>query len=666
MRALMRAAILALAIVLAGCASEAALGRPWVRHVVFAGVHSAEDEAALREGIAIEQTSRVPFSQRKYLDAFALETDRKRIEAWYRAHGYFHARVVSAEVKPLDTDSVDVHFLVEEGPPTRIKEVRVTGLDPLGPDADALLGTLDLRPGEIFDHARFLAETAELNVRTRQLGRAWARVDSGVDVDRDHNLATVRVAVDAGPIVRVGRVLTSGELLGLTPARLILHSGLHEGDLLTPDRLENARGRIYNLALFSTVKFSFTPNAADPSLADVRLELHEGPLRQLQLGIGVGIEAERTDVRLKLVRTQRNFLGGLRTLRLSLEPAYVAMPSFWNDSKHGPAVKSEAQLTAPDVFLDLDQLKLTVGYDLGIDYAFQYHGPRAQLAYAYNLLSDHVQLNLSYNFQLLLFFNTDPSILDDPAKAQRLFGYTDPYRIGWWQQDIALDFRDRALDARRGLLLALSMEEGGDFSGSAFVYEKLTPEVRAFLPLGSRVVLASRVRYGRIFVQGDLGSPITRRYYLGGPDSHRGFSYNRLSPQVPSSIAGTPALPVGGDELLLASAELRMRLVKLYGFWVELGAFVDAGDVAAPRCASGGTGGASACAAAASAPAQHLDLTQLHVAAGGGIRYSTVIGTLRADLGVRLNRLGAMEADGRPNPDPGERFAFHISIGEPF
>jgi outer membrane translocation and assembly module TamA len=109
-------------------------------------------------------------------------------------------------------------------------------------------------------------------------------------------------------------------------------------------------------------------------------------------------------------------------------------------------------------------------------------------------------------------------------------------------------------------------------------------------------------------------------------------------------------LPVGGDEMFLTQVELRVKVVRLFGAWLELAGFVDAGDVAAP------TG----------LPADRIDLSRLHYASGGGLRYKTLIGTIRADVGVRLNRVVAMELDGRTNPDPGSRVAFHLSIGEPF
>src|SRR5262249_31980468 len=159
-----------------------------------------------------------------------------------------------------------------------------------------------------------------------------------------------------------------------------------------------------------------------------------------------------------------------------------------------------------------------------------------------------VQVGLGYQLELIQFFNTDPVILDNPDLAGRLFGYTNPYRLGWLEQDFALDLRDAPLEAHRGMYLRLFAEEGGEFAGGAFLYQKPQPDLRLYAPLGSRVTLAGRFMFGQLFSQGDLGSPITRRFYLGGANSHRGFNYNRLSPQVPSGISGEPPIPIGGDQ----------------------------------------------------------------------------------------------------------------------
>ncbi|HEY1584508.1 MAG TPA: POTRA domain-containing protein, partial [Polyangia bacterium] len=81
-----------------GCAAEKANGRPWVRHLDFKGVKSVK-ASDVKSKIGVESTSWIPFSPKHYLDPFEVDLDKKRIEAFYAAHGYFFARVTDAEVK---------------------------------------------------------------------------------------------------------------------------------------------------------------------------------------------------------------------------------------------------------------------------------------------------------------------------------------------------------------------------------------------------------------------------------------------------------------------------------------------------------------------------------------------------------------------------------------
>src|SRR5262249_293122 len=144
----------------------------------------------------------------------------------------------------------------------------------------------------------------------------------------------------------------------------------------------------------------------------------------------------------------------------------------------------------------------------------------------------------------------------------------------------------------------------------------------------------------KMYSQGDLGTPTSRRFYLGGPNSHRGFSYSRLAPQVCSSSTSTMAtavactressilpVPVGGDEMLLFQAEFRLNIVKIFGYWFGIAAFWDAGDVSAPSCSG------TSCGSVLSQWEKTIDLSLLHHAVGGGLRYRTPIGTIRIDVG---------------------------------
>ncbi|HTA19210.1 MAG TPA: BamA/TamA family outer membrane protein, partial [Polyangia bacterium] len=120
--------------------------------------------------------------------------------------------------------------------------------------------------------------------------------------------------------------------------------------------------------------------------------------------------------------------------------------------------------------------------------------------------------------------------------------------------------------------------------------------------------------------------------------SHRGFGFGRLSPQA-RGADGT-LIPYGGDGEVLFSGDVRIDVTKIGGAWLDLVPFVDAGDVTSTF--------------------SELDLAHLHIASGLSLEYTTAIGIVRAGAGARLNRLGP------DDPDPGQRFAFHITIGEAF
>jgi outer membrane protein assembly factor BamA len=645
-----RAALLALFAASAGCGLEKAEGRPWVRHVRIENAKHV-DVKDLKNKLAIEETSFLHFPKH-YLDPFAIDADRARIEAYYRAHGFFGAKVTSAEAQvvtgPKDKPTeVNVDFTVDEGTPTQLAGVQLDGFDPLGKDGAAMIkeAKAKLKPGARFDHELYLEQKGALETKLHKLGYAWGTVEGAVEVNRDTQRAVIKLTAKPGPLAHYGYVHVSGT------DRVHAHdlerrANVKRGARFDPDDLEELRGKLYNLGMFSSVRVEYQPAVEDSSIAEIMVTVKEGTFNELRLGGGFGLESQRTDAHLAFSYARRNFRGGLRTLRLRIEPAYVAIPAFWDNQRSGPALLAEATLTQPDWPWPGAQLKWAVGYDVGIEYAYQNHGPRTAVSLSYGFWRQRVLVGLSYNFQYLLFFNTDPTILADPAQAGKVFGYVSPYRLGWWQEDFALDLRDHPLDAHQGFYLGAIVEEGGDYALGAFQYEKLTPDVRGYAPLGGRVTLALRAQFGQIFTQGNLGSPITRRFYLGGPSSHRGFNYNRLSPQVPSGLPGVPPIPVGGDQMVLLQAELRVNVVQIFKQWLSLAAFFDSGDVVSAG--------------------QNVSFGNLYHAVGGGLRYKTVIGTVRFDLGVRLNRLTPFEADGTPNADPGQRFAFHLSVGEAF
>lgn len=588
----------------------------------------------LRDALATQVTGWWPFAGKRWFDQAAFDLDLKRIAAFYADHGYFDARVVKHEVKPSDKNAVEITIQVQENSPTKLAEVRVTGLpaDQEVPVQD-LARTWDMVPGEIVEYPEYAAYKEKVGNRLKEEGYGYATVTGDIAVERDQHRATVQLETTPGPRVRFGKTTVVGN--GAIPSYAILNRVTYsEGEQFDPRDLATTQGRIYDLGVFASVRLQLSDTPQE--IADVQIHVSPGPLREVRVGAGIGIERQREEVRLRFDYTINNFLGGLRKLRFRLKPAYVVIPSINDIHRHGLAAENEVRLTQPDVFGSRISVHALAGYDLGISEGYAFHGPRGQVGLSRPFFGDRVLAGGSWNLQYLTFFDVDGDIFN--AATNRFYGFKNPYRLAYLEEFVQLDLRNRPLDPTFGGYLVLRTEQGSPYVGGAFHYIKVTPDLRVYVPFGRRVVGAARAMVGWLKPYGGDESPVTRRYQLGGPSSHRGFSFGRLAPFARDSEGRQ--IPIGGDGEVLFSVETRIDVTKISGYWLGLVPFVDAGDVT-PRF-------------------EGLDLANLHYAGGLSLVYETPIGAIRGGIGVRLNRLGG------DNPDPNARWAFHITLGEAF
>ena len=613
----------------------------WVHHLELRRNHAISDKE-IKSGLATRARSWWPFAARAEYSPSDLEVDRRRIERLYAEHGYFEATVDAPEVKVGKNGAVDITLEIEEGEPTRVHGLRLQGLPWISDRAmKRLRAKLDIEAGERVDYRRWDEAQRTLTTFLREHGYAYAKVSAAIWVVRAQRRAELVLTARPGPLVSLRGLAISGA--GPIPERLIvLQRPWRTGELYRPDGLTLLARRLNAMGVFSMVSVSLAqPPQSDP---EVQVRLATGRLRRLRLGGGVGVERRRQEVRLHAEWSHRNFLGGLRTLRFDVEPAWVVVPAVWDAQRNGPAVTAVAELLQPFLFNTLFSGSVLAGYDLDVKEGYRYHGPRTRLLVERPAWGDLLRFGLSWNLQYLRFFDINSAVFN-PATTPLGFGFRDNYRLAWLEQSAILDWRDQPLDARRGVYLETRLEEGLVEVGGDFRYLKITPDLRGYLPLGGRLTLAARAMLGWLKPLGGQESAVTRRYALGGPTSHRGFSYGRLSPQAPDPITGE-RIPLGGCGAVLFSVEARLRMFQLFGYWLNLVPFFDAGDVT-PQL-------------------QDLDLRALHLAVGGSLAYETPIGALRTGVGVRLNRLDPIGPGGLPNPDPGERVAFHLTLGAAF
>ncbi|HSK01972.1 MAG TPA: BamA/TamA family outer membrane protein, partial [Kofleriaceae bacterium] len=272
------------------------------------------------------------------------------------------------------------------------------------------------------------------------------------------------------------------------------------------------------------------------------------------------------------------------------------------------------------------------------------YGPRARVGFLTPVKTERVQLGVGWQIERLSFRDVSPLLeqetVDGGPTLDVALGLDRPQRVGAYTGLLTVDLRDHPIEPTLGAYAGLRSAIGTRLAGGAFEFVQLVPELRGYVPLGP-VVLGARVRAGTFL--GDV--PATERFFAGGASSHRGFGERRLAPTRVGDVMGDEHIvPYGGESMLESSVEARFPIAT----WREIGIggvlFLDGGDVREELA--------------------DVALRELHWAAGVGLRFRTLVGPIRADLGYRLNRFDRMP--GSDAPASGSRFAFHLSLGEAF
>lgn len=631
---------------LGGCAHHAATGEPSVHALKMEG-NTTFDDGTLREQLATEVTGWWPFAAAKRLDVAALDLDLRRVTAFYADRGFFDARVVRRQVTPRADGAVDIAITLDEGKPTHVAQILWQSTDTPFDEKRwrAVAAENEVVVGRNADYAHYEATKNQIEGLLKEDGYAWAKVTGDMAVDRDRHEAIITYRLSSGPLVHLQQaILKGGEQF---PTRKILHRvSWTPGDKYVPDQLATTQGRLYDLGVFSSVQITLPPQPTPEP--DVTIALSPGKLHQVKLGAGVGVDRDREEVRLRAEWSVSNFLGGLRKLRLRIKPAYAVIPSVTDIQRSGPVLNADINLLQPDLANTNTTAQVTAAYDLTLTEGYAARGPRASLGLERPFLRDRLTVGASYNLQFVDFYDINSSVFT-PTSTALGFGFKDPYRLAYLEEFVQVDLRNRSVARRPGGYLSLRLEEGSSLLGGEFRYVAVVPELKLFVPVARRVVVAGRALAGwlRPFGGGAAtDSPITRRFRLGGPSSHRGFGFGRLSPQIADQSGN--AVPVGGDAELLLSLEVRTEIARVAGSWVSLVPFLDAGDVTTSF--------------------DGISLGNLHRAAGLALEYASPIGVVRVGAAARLNRLSGVAVAGEQleNPDPGQRIAFHVTIGEAF
>jgi outer membrane protein insertion porin family len=618
----MRCAVLVCCLVASSCLDENAIR---VAALDFEGEQTFS-EVQLRAAIETKTGGRFPWSRWRGFDEAVFERDLDRLRAFYRDRGFDEA-IVRADAVTLSEDrkTVRLRIAIDEGTPRVITAAAIEGIDDLPAGLAQQIRALDIG----VDRPRDIAVLAGLRERGLSLLAEHGYPHASLEIVEEDGPAPrtvhARVRIITGPETRFGTVQVNG--LERTKS-VVLRRALtfKPGDLYRESEVLKSQRRLNQFGAFEFAHIA--PVQADkdaevPVLPMVVTVAESRPHR-FEVGVGYGTEDR---ARASVEYRNSNFFGnGSQWLGNARFSKVLRGAGFGYDH--------------PYLFRSGGTLLVNAGAWWTNETIFTSRSAGGQMAVSHEFgRRNEVNVRTRYRFEHLDYRVRDEVLKDLSSVDERIALGLDPVtgrgdgNIGGLEISADRTVVDNQLDPRRGTAISFSVEHVAPWLGASFRYDEIGAEVRGYLPLGPRLALAGKARYGTLSSTSDASVPFSERFFLGGSSNLRGWGRYEVSP------TSQDGLPIGGRSFVETSAEVRLQVC----CGVGVVGFVDAGNVWTEHWQN--------------------PFGELRKTVGAGLRYQTLIGVIRGDFGYQLNPIEGLRIDGKPQT---RRWRIHLSIGHAF
>ena len=435
----------------------------------------------------------------------------------------------------------------------------------------------------------------------------------------------------------------------LTKSYVILNAiALKEGDIITPDKIDQSIQRLRRRGHFSSINISTQEHKTDKG--NRRLVIQVGERKPRTFRAALGLNTERTLTARGLVElSHKNIMGRGRQFfsHLRLQSNIAGYLNI--DSKVPEHLERQTSIMYMEPFL----LNSRFSGQINLSESSQVFSHSYKDNYSLTDIVDTVQLDLLVQREINDFIRLNWVILNWESRKEfkkgdycRLNIPAEPLLCGDERLNIAttglsinIDRRNNILFTSDGFLSSALVEYSGPLyllqSSDDIQFIKMEVKHFDFRPLINEWVLVNNVQGGVITSISDMqtgGIPVSRAFILGGMNSLRGFDGLIQGERVPDKYE----LPIAGaNELIKTRSWLYFLLRSELRFpvwenWMGT-LFYNGGYV--------------------SVSGKNFEMPYRQ-AAGFGLRYQTLVGPISLYMAFKI-----------PPKNDEELFIFHLSLG---
>ena len=534
-------------------------------------------------------------------DEEVLKDDMIRIQRLYANNGYYDAKATYELKYNKDNTRVEIKINITEGEPIMLTQITVNFKGDLSEKIKKeVFKEIPLKGNTIFSPNAYQQTKGVISEILANNGYPKSEIDGEALVNRREKWARAEFIVDPGLVYYFGSISISGNE---TVKSYIVEreKDFKKGEIYSLKKINETQANIFQLGLFRSVVLDPVFEDKD-QIANIEIVVKERKHGSVKIGGGFGTEDK---LRGQVIWTQRNFFGGGRRLEVAGKFSFITQ-------------RVETSLIQPYIAGKNSELSGTLNFQRDDVPSFKGRSFLSTLRMQKSF-KDYYSAFGSLNLQ---FSNIEDSATRTPQERSEENVFLTFINMG-----LERDTTDSLLNPTRGTVISTGLESSFTALASDVNYLKGTIELRGYKKL-RRIVFAKKFTIGVIQPFGDTGTfdvPIFKRFFAGGSTSMRGFPFQKLGPLDNNND------PLGGNSLLVGSFELRYPLYGDFGGVT----FFDYGNVYTREW--------------------DFQLGDIKYAPGVGLRYDTIIGPIRFDVGYALN------------PEPGiRRVQFFISIGQAF
>jgi len=522
-----------------------------------------------------------------------LQNDKQLVRQFLLDHGYVDGTVSDALIEKK-SDGLLVSFNVVEGPQYEIGTIAASG-DLIDGSVDTTLDGIEIESGEIFSASALREDSFKISEKFTDIGYAFANVVPDTDIQRETKRVNLNFVVSKGKVVKVDRINISGN--SKTYDRIIRRElTISEQEMYSGSKVKRSQALLNRLGYFEEATITTAPSQVADAV-DLDVNVREGSTGSFSAGVGYSSSD-----------------GALFNARLSEDNLWGEGLKLTLNVDQGTEVKNYIlSLTNPRIY----DTYVSWGMDLlRTDREFQdfdraLTGASTLLGYPLERIFgerfEDISASVKYEY-----LDIDISDVDPEDAAPLVINSKGTSTSSSITPRITRNTINNPLNPSSGSRQSVGIELAGAGGSENFFllearnqwYTPLIKSARGDLVFSWRTSVA----YGESM--DDDPFPLFRRFFPGGINSVRGYKNRTLGPQ---DINGNE---YGGSKEAVNNLELIFPIVNSAGLRGVV--FYDAGQAFDDNVS--------------------MEISELRLAWGYGIRWTSPLGPIRVEFGYPVDR----------------------------